>query len=40
MTVEKLTISMKPTIRKKLDQIRGDVPRSTFLSKLVREFGN
>lgn len=38
MTVEILTISMQPTIIKRLDQIRGDIPRSTFLSKLVREF--
>lgn len=37
MTVEYLTITMQESLVKKLDQIRGDIPRSTFLSKLVRE---
>lgn len=37
MSAEKIHISMKPTVLKKLDRIRGDVPRSTFLSRLVKE---
>ncbi len=36
MTAIKITITMQPAIVKKLDRVRGDVKRSTYISRLVR----
>lgn len=37
MTAIRLTITMTPTVKKTLDKIRGDVKRSTYISRLIKQ---
>ena len=37
MTAKKVTMTFQPSVLRKLDRIRGETPRSTFLSWLVQE---
>ena len=34
---EKTTVSLDRQLRKRIDDLRGDVPRSTYIEKLLRK---